>query len=409
MSQKAISKKLFSQFTQEELERPEELDAENHPRLYNISSAFLYRHLPIPKTKTQPEFVYIPLPNEEDSNSEARLEVEVTISKWNMAWESGQLRSDIFRKHLPESLNVLKKYQGENVYLLPRLSFHRYDAYRPIYHLLPKHRLEYFGLPLLKRGLWPFNLRDWIIDHVLPEDFDERLSNAFSAHIWPFLNSGSRKSAFSHTEPIRVLSHNLDYWLPYLYQVVEDRLSTFDRVEFEDEKHPKEIAKIKKRLASDVDVVRPLKGGDIWVGQQDAQHVTNQLIEKADAKGNLRAIIDAIRSNRIQDDFSDHWSYAKEDFERKLYHKRSKIKVNFVELKDTIPVHGPESEAEENILWEDFLTVLSEKEKRVVVCLKQGFTRVGEIATLLGYANHSPVSKSLTRIRNKAKKFFSLN
>jgi hypothetical protein len=104
-------------------------------------------------------------------------------------------------------------------------------------------------------------------------------------------------------------------------------------------------------MPADIEVNRPLKGGAIWAGEEDAWEATKELIEVADSKGKLRAIIEAVKSNRIEDDFSNHWSYAREDFERKLYHKRSKIKVAFVQLDNTIPVHGPYSELEENLLW----------------------------------------------------------
>lgn len=115
------------------------------------------------------------------------------------------------------------------------------------------------------------------------------------------------------------------------------------------------------------------------------------IIEIADKNGKLRSIIDAIKSNRIEDDFSDQWSFAKEDFERKIYKKRSKFKVNFVELNNKIPVHSPSSESHENLLWEDFLSILDTKEKRIVVLLKSGVTNLGEIGKILGYANHSPI------------------
>jgi hypothetical protein len=121
----------------------------------------------------------------------------------------------------------------------------------------------------------------------------------------------------------------------------------------------------------------------------------------------LRGIIDAVRTNRIEDDFSNIWSYAKEDFERKLYHKRAKVRVSFVELDEAEPVHAPTSEIHENLLWEDFLALLDVKDRRIVVCLKNGITRVSEISQKLGYANHSPVSKALKRIREKAKRYLN--
>jgi hypothetical protein len=97
--------------------------------------------------------------------------------------------------------------------------------------------------------------------------------------------------------------------------------------------------------------------------------------------------------------------YAREDFERKLYSKRSKVRVSFVELKDTLPVHGPASEYTDNLLWEDFTASLDRKERHVVVCLRSGTTKLGDIATELGYANHTPISKALARIRKKAARF----
>jgi hypothetical protein len=64
-------------------------------------------------------------------------------------------------------------------------------------------------------------------------------------------------------------------------------------------------------------------------------------------------------AERVEDDFSDCWSYAKEDFERKLHHKRNKIKVSFVQLSDTVPVHSTGSEVHENLLWQDLLSIVN--------------------------------------------------
>jgi len=77
--------------------------------------------------------------------------------------------------------------------------------------------------------------------------------------------------------------------------------------------------------------------------------------------------------------------------------------VTFVELDDTIPVHGADKELDENLLWDDVFALVEPKDHRVVVCLRSGVTRVSEIATLLAYANHSAVSKKLARIRERAR------
>ena len=74
--------------------------------------------------------------------------------------------------------------------------------------------------------------------------------------------------------------------------------------------------------------MRPRYGDEIWVGEEEAWTMTQYIVEDADAGGRLRAILDAVRSHRVVDDFSARWSFEREDFERKLYRKRSKVKVS---------------------------------------------------------------------------------
>jgi len=105
-------------------------------------------------------------------------------------------------------------------------------------------------------------------------------------------------------------------------------------------------------------MANPRTGTDVWRGEAEAAEALEWTVEEADADGQLRGILDAVRSHRIKDDFSEHWSYAREDFERKLYRKRSKVKIRFVELTDTIPVQGPETEVEANLVFADFLALL---------------------------------------------------
>ena len=89
-----------------------------------------------------------------------------------------------------------------------------------------------------------------------------------------------------------------------------------------------------------------------------------------------------------------------------MYRKRSKIRVRFVEMKDTIPVQGPESEILGTMVTNDFLALLDERNPQIVVLLNSGVTKKSEIAEILGYANHSPVSKRLVQIQEAAFKFF---
>jgi hypothetical protein len=107
------------------------------------------------------------------------------------------------------------------------------------------------------------------------------------------------------------------------------------------------------------------------------------------------------------DDFSSRWSFAREYFERKLYAKSSTFKLSFVELKATEPVHSSRSEYTEGLLWQDFSALLNTRERHIVVCLRSGTTKLGDIAMSPGYANRSPVSKALAQIRKKATAFLN--
>lgn len=375
-------------------------DIEQYPRLWNLSLGMLSPAVVRPAGPRLPtEYIYVPL------TGMKRYEALGRISQWNLSWESAQLRGRL--RHLVHSLPktvrpIVRLRDDINVTFIPRDGAHRYHAYAPLFHLLPVRSVRRHALPLLHRGSWPSMMPP---EEVIPGDFDERLSRAFAGHVWHHLLPGSPIAAFSRDDPIKLLAHNLDYWLGPMTELIQDWLHDFGRAPAD----PDEAAKIEKARANlepSVLVDRPLRGGDLWRGEDEANEATAALVERADADGKLRGILDAVRRNRVEDDFSERWSYEREDFERRLYRKRNKVKVRFVELTDTIPVHGPESEVENKLLFEDFIALLDARERDVVVLLRSGVTRVGEIASRLGYANHSPVSKKLRRIREKAAAFF---
>jgi hypothetical protein len=381
------------------LAQPDELTRDVFPRLGNISAAFFFQFLPIPVNPlSAPEYVYIP-------TTPRDIGEEVFIGEWNMAWESGPLRKQMFHefRRIPRKLKWTTKFKETDLRFVPLENNCRYPGYAPLYHLLPLKTLRKFGLPALKKGHWP-TLGGWRGYHeIMPPDFEDRLSDAFSYHVWPVLCPGSPPSAFSPSEPVRVLSHGLDFWLPYVDIVAQRRMKELGRVKLENSKQGKLLKKLQANCPPEFIPARPLFGGDIWTGESEAWEATKDMVEIADRHGRLRGILDAIRSNRVEEDFSSRWSYEREDFERKLYRKRNKIKVQFVEIDDTIPVHGPETDVEENLLWQSLFAILNPKDRRVTICLRSGISKVATISQLLGYANHSPVSKALKRIREKVK------
>jgi hypothetical protein len=370
---------------------------ERFPALFYMSPPyreFAFRE----RERTLPEMVYVPVKTVRD---------EVFIINWNLDWNAGRFRHNlysrgVYRMHRSRRFRWLRQAADKDLQFLPQGTWHNYLAHIPAYHLLPLQELKRAGLPLFREGTWPFAFL-FDQEQLLPRDLDERVSRAFARIVWPLLNSQSHLSAYAESDPIRILAHNIDFWLPYLNEVIARRIDGLGRLPVVSQEQAGILYKVNSSLPEGLSLERDYYGGNVWSGE--AREVLRELVELADGKGNLRAILDAVKCNRLVDDFSAKWSYAREDFERKLYCKRSKIRPTFVQLDDTIPVHGPQSEVHENLLWQDFLVLLNPKERRVVVCLRNGVTKLGDIAKELGYSNHSPISKMLARVRKKARQF----
>lgn len=383
----------------------DESNSDEYPTLGNISAAFMFSGVIRPLEPTQPEFAAIAL--DPRLGSEESTKAIVAVSKWNMLWEAGQFRRRFFDENeLPEPMASIADLGDVNITFVPRTRS-RYFEYAPMLHLLPKRTLETFGLPVLRGGMWPFLADDTGIDDFLPDDFETRLSRAWAWTVWRHLESGSKMRAFTCDDPIKLLAHNLDFWLPAVTATIQDRLREFPEVD--KGKDPSELG-IPVTLEDGSTLPgatgHPRMGGPVWRGEEEAGWVVEDTVERADETGRLRDIIDAVRSHRIEDDFSDHWSYAREDFERKLHGKRRKVKVTFVEVPDTTPVQGPESEVVGNLVTNDFMAMLDARNQQIVVLLNSGFTSKTEIAGILGYANHSAVCKRLVHIRGAAERFF---
>jgi hypothetical protein len=377
---------------------------DQYPRMSNMSVGFLKRAIVRPVSHEPPEYVTISLPPHVRSD-EALLKKSLAVTEWNLLWEAGQFRRRFFDgEELTPDLEKIADLGDLNITFVPRTPT-RYYEYAPLFHLLNRSTAERFGLPLLKAGHWPYTMETYNVDQYLPADFEQRLSRAWAGTVWRHLNSGSPLGAFSKNDPIRLLAHNLDFWIPPVTEAIQQTLREFPVVEGDGDL-PAEIQLIDGSILQGATPAWPRMGGDLWRGEDDAATVVTDTVEQADATGRLRGILDAVRSNRVEDDFSARWSHAREDFERKLYRKRNKISVKFVELPDNIPVQGPETEVENRMVFADFMTLLDEKERQVVVLLSSGYTKLTDIAAEMGYANHSPISKKLAKIRRQAKAFF---
>ena len=369
---------------------------ELYPSMHTISNAFTRVAQPIPKSPERAEFLYY------SGDCRRNPSEMVALHTWNTSWEQAQLRRETLLRdeRLPKTLRWLETTE-RNVYILPWASGPRYYAYAPLYHLLPKSVLEQHGLPVIKRGLWPFSA-DYLVNLMMPNDLNDRLGRAFASYVWPMITGRSPKGmkAFSADDPLKLLAHSLDFWLPFAYEAIEEiaRSKPFTQTQ---PGFAKLHAEYQPKYGDIFDVCPPRCGGSIWDGEGEAFQVAKRIVELADRKCRIKDMVELVSSSRVHDDFSDRWSTQKIDFERTFYHSR--VKVSFVELPETIPVHGPESEFERGMLWSDLFSIVDPKDRRLVVLLRNGHTNLGDISKLMGYKTHSAVSKKLARIKARAK------
>jgi len=96
------------------------------------------------------------------------------------------------------------------------------------------------------------------------------------------------------------------------------------------------------------------------------------------------------RKRPPEEDFSERWSRAREDFERKLFRKRDKVKVRFVELDYTIPVQGPETEVIGDQVCADFLALAAVTRPGPARIAATGGTRVATRGSLPPHRHRHP-------------------
>ena len=372
-----------------------------YPRLWNISAGMLYKGVIRAEVPVATEYVTVGMHSGPDDRDR---DTSLAVAQWNLLWEAAQFRRRFFGDDdLPPQLRAVADRGDINVVFIPRTKS-RYYEHAPLFHLLPRATADRHGLPLLHGGQWPFLNQFTDVDPYLPVDFEARLSRAWAAAMWRHLSPGSPISGFTSDDPIRILAHNLDFWIPPVTEVIQEVLRGLPEVDHGITERPPPMTD--GSVLKGAVTANPRVGSDLWAGEEEAAQVVAWTVEKADADGRLRGILDAVRSNRVEDDFSQRWSYAREDFERKLYRKRSKIRVRFVELTDAIPVQGPETEVVDRMVYGDFLALLNERDRQIVVLLYSGITNLTEIGDIMGYSSHSPISKRLTRIRKQAARFF---
>ena len=128
----------------------------------------------------------------------------------------------------------------------------------------------------------------------------------------------------------------------------------------------------------------------------------------------MKEVWEIVKTHRSHRDYSGMPSHVKMDFHRQYYHTRAKTKVepiigNYGENGEEEVIYAPYTPSEyedvETRIWFDgFLERLNEKDRKIAALLEEGYTQK-EIGEILGYANHSGVTKRINFIRKAFNEF----
>jgi hypothetical protein len=171
-----MSLEVEAELSRQALADPQDITPARFPDLGTISAAFMYQWLPSRVGYTRPpEYVCIRTPRPSPR-------VLGAISFWNMAWEAGPERNELLASRLPPKLRSVRRHPDVDFRFVLTHGRLQYPLYSPLYHLLPADTLRRFGLPLLRRAVWPALDRGGA-ELVLPSDFEERLGQAVAYHL----------------------------------------------------------------------------------------------------------------------------------------------------------------------------------------------------------------------------------
>jgi hypothetical protein len=238
--------------------------SDQYPRLWNISAGMLYSRVARALEPVPPEYVTVALPR----SGQRDVELSFAITQWNVLWEAAQFRRRMFSEEaLPPPLREIADRGDLNIVFVPKTAS-RYYEYAPLFHMLPRATLERHGLPLLRSGQWPYFAEHGEVGRHLPADFGARLERAWAHAVWRHLMPGSPLRAFSGSDPIRLLAHNLDFWLPPVTAVIQGFLRGLPVVEERvEEVHPR----LTDGTVFDSAVIaNPRVGTDLWRGEAEA-------------------------------------------------------------------------------------------------------------------------------------------
>lgn len=207
--------------------------------------------------------------------------------------------------------------------------------------------------------------------------------NTLGTIMWAALDIRGLKSHFSKDDPMHILLHNPDIWL-----------------------------QIATEMGFTVENLASMAAANVEVPYLEFEQAVNTFLVMSkifwnhpEFKG--KQVYEIVHQNRTHEDFTYRLSYPKIDFRRKYNHTQCED-VQMLSMQNKYIAWQAEQKPEINFDIEDMDTTFwlkcfmkrLKRQRDVDICklLHLGFNRM-EIATILGYASHSGVSKRIKHIK----------
>jgi len=328
-------------------------------------------------------------------------------SLWNMSYAGGHLRpGEIFDSVMKQVPGIAKR-SNPNIFLAPKLPNGLSELHVMLASLLPD---EHLGGAALER-LRPNMSLSLVGRYDVADDYVTRVEHGFAKYMWTRLSPGSRArpELFAPSSPLKLLAGDVRFWMQRLYRIaVERREQFFDPVPDDPEWKSMEALEAEfresiKGAEGQYSLRRPLYGGTVWDGEDagEREAVIDEAIHGNDVEGSLAPVIELLHSHRAHEDFSDRYSWIKEDFERSFYSKRAKLKVELIETLDDAPVwDSDDCEGYSDVLFRDVIAALDVHERILLLAIRSGKT-VCEISNEAGLRGHASISRRITRLKEK--------
>jgi hypothetical protein len=336
------------------------------------------------------------------------LQFDAMVYQWNQSASGGWVRAEDVVDYLTAIHPGLNQRENPNLIFVPQ----RADGLTQL-HVMLASLLTDGALARLKMKRQPANIGLNLVGiRQLPHSCGERIEHEFSRLIWKKMSPAARLNAsfFSPSSSLRLLAGDTGYWMHRLYRIAMERREMMFEPVKDDESwkplvdlHSAVMATIPESERDWYEVRRPLYGGDVWNENDrvERRELLNEAINGIGVMDSLAPVVELLHARRAHEDFSERYSWIKEDFERQFYSKRAALKVELIETLDDAPVwSSTDNEGYGHALFRDVMAWLDRKERKLFLALRMGKT-ASEIAKAGGLSSHASISRRIARLKQK--------